>query len=383
MTYESIDEIQKVLAHSVFQHTSDRKKAAGRALGTIIEIITYYLIRQWNLASCVTIELRLPEFANPNITHNVEFGLHPCIYCQEYTIPYLRLPITSKKIFRSTNEIAKLIKNFSLIQSDLLSADYLQRNRCLIGRNTDLNELALVDLISLNDRSSVVELTILQSSPFAIFECKRVGVEEGAKKGPTTIEKAKQGAYVAKHVSSLQKIRSADGTIFAALAKPDGSFHLEPYDRSLEWMINDAPVEYLKDFVLTVGIASNHGNWFTAEDPNKELLVLKQSYDWLLFLSDRGLAKFIQDLILNPSSEDLPVRTAFLASYDSPKTSNRKNQFTKVRLLRTAHLVLSNYFQTNIEEIEHQWFNIISPPGNTIDNLKKQLQILAQKDWSL
>lgn len=386
MAYDSIDEIQKVLAQNVFHHTNDRKKAAGRALGTIVEIITYYLIRQWKLASCVTIELRLPEFANKEITHNVEFGLHPRIYCKDYEIPYLRLPITSNKInniLKFSDEIAKDFQNFSLIKSDLLSADYLQRNRCLIGRNTEKDRLALVDLVSLTDKSGVIEFSIVHSSPFAIFECKRVGVEEGAKKGPTTIEKAKQGAYVAKHVSSLQKIRAADGTIFGVLAKPEGSFAIEPYDQALQWMIHEAPQEYLKDFVLTIGIASNHGNWFTSDDPNKELMVLKQSYDWLLFLSDRGLAKFIKDLILDPSPENLPVRTAFIASYDSLKTSNRKNQFTKVRLLRTAHLVLNDYFNANIEEIQHQWFNVLSPSGKTIDSLKEELHTLTQKDWSL
>jgi hypothetical protein len=33
------------------------------------------------------------------------------------------------------------------------------------------------------------------------------------KKGPQTIEKAKQGAYVARTVSSLQKIRLRDGVL--------------------------------------------------------------------------------------------------------------------------------------------------------------------------
>lgn len=37
----------------------------------------------------------------------------------------------------------------------------------------------------------------------------------------------------------------------------------------------------LDGFILTIGVVSNHGNWFTADDLNKELLVLKQSYDWL------------------------------------------------------------------------------------------------------
>ena len=44
-----------------------------------------------------------------------------------------------------------------------------------------------------------------------MFECKRVGIEEGMTKGPQTIEKAKQGAYVARMASSLQKIRSESG----------------------------------------------------------------------------------------------------------------------------------------------------------------------------
>ena len=52
---------------------------------------------------------------------------------------------------------------------------------------------------------------------YAIFECKRVGVEEGSKKGPQTIEKAKQGAYVARTASSLQKIRTDSGEKFGII----------------------------------------------------------------------------------------------------------------------------------------------------------------------
>ena len=42
---------------------------------------------------------------------------------------------------------------------------------------------------------------------------------------------------------------------------------------------------------------SNHGNWFTSGNQNKEMKVLAQSYDWLLFLTDDGLAQFITDLL--------------------------------------------------------------------------------------
>ena len=60
---------------------------------------------------------------------------------------------------------------------------------------------------------------------------------------------------------------------------------------------------------------SNHGNWFTAKNHNKELKVLAQSYDWLLFLTDKGLAQFIDELILNPKQEYIKIQEAFRNSY--------------------------------------------------------------------
>jgi hypothetical protein len=47
--------------------------------------------------------------------------------------------------------------------------------------------------------ASCVELVVFEQmlKPYAMIECKRVGIEEGTTKGPQTIEKAKQGAYVA------------------------------------------------------------------------------------------------------------------------------------------------------------------------------------------
>jgi len=311
----------------------------------------------------------------------VEFGLHPRIYCEKHDIPYARLPITTQKIWASLNlSNFDVFKDFSESStSQLLTSDEIQTNRCLISRNSKQNRLMLAELTSVSNKSAEVEISVLHSSPFAIFECKRVGVEEGAKKGPTTIEKAKQGAYVAKHVSSLQKIRDVQGNLVGAVPKPEGGFDFKPYDEAIQWMIHQAPLEYLRDFILTIGIASNHGNWFTSNNPNKELLVLKQSYDWLLFLSDEGLTKFIKYLILTDANNQ-PVRTAFLASYDTPKTSKRKNQLTKVRLLREAHLAICDYFNANRAEIE-SWFNVLSPARQNIDDLKEQLHTLAQKNW--
>lgn len=79
MAYESVDKLQKVLAEEIFSHTKDPKKAAGRALGTFIEIITYYLLKTWGFNHQTSIERGIEEYGNPAITHNVEFSLHPVI----------------------------------------------------------------------------------------------------------------------------------------------------------------------------------------------------------------------------------------------------------------------------------------------------------------
>ena len=76
MPYESVDQLQKALTENVFGYAKDSKKAAGRALGTIVEIITFYLLKSWGLSNSVSIEKRIPEFGNPDITHNVEYSLH-------------------------------------------------------------------------------------------------------------------------------------------------------------------------------------------------------------------------------------------------------------------------------------------------------------------
>ena len=135
--------------------------------------------------------------------------------------------------------------------------------------------------------------------------------------------------------------------------------------------------ELLKKFILTVGIVSNHGNWFTAEDHNKELKVLAQSYDWLLFLTDNGLAQFIDELLLNPSRKYIKVQDAFKSSYTANK---KRNVFTKVRMDFDADATLIEYFSDKLNEIEG-WFNIISPEGKTISELKSELAELRSKNW--
>lgn len=379
MTYQSVDALQRALADTIFSNRQDVKKAAGRALGTIVELITFYILREWGLLKSISIEKGLAEFANDEITHNVEFGIHPAIESKTFSMDF-RPPLSSAKI------IKKLLEDPSLNSylcaeannnktNQLLTTSGILRNACTLAETSE--ELIIANLIAASDDTASIEISRLRSQPFAMVECKRVGVEEGMKKGPTTIEKAKQGAYVAKHVSSLQKIRSRDGTMFGAMPQPDGSFEIRELKEELRRLVFDADKSELDGFILTIGVVSNHGNWFTADDPNKELLVLKQSYDWLLFLTDPAIGEFVEDTILSNNERMIPVRTAFSDSYASGDSG--KNQFTKVKISKAAHDVLVAYFHEHIARIESTWFNILSPSGFDVHELKNQLSTLSNK----
>lgn len=368
MTFESVDVLQRTLADTVFQYAADRKKAAGRALGTLVEIVTFYTLCSWGLRDHIAIERSVPEFANHDILHNVEFSLHPIRSLYRVEIPP-SLPITAAKIKRNL----PFLHDVDVKSTQVLSSDAVRRNAAVLVEKTTGPVIANID--TLND--SLCHLTVgeLSTDPFAIFECKRVGVEEGMSKGPQTIEKAKQGSYVAQSVSSLQKVRLRNGQFQGVIEKPDGSFRVGYYAQVLREIINAPSFSEYAGFILTVGVVSNHGNWFTSDNFNKELLVLAQSYDWLLFLTDIGLSQFIDGLLLNPTQELMPAREAFLKSYSGQAG---KNRFTKVRMDIHADETLRKYFNTHIPEVE-MWFNIISPRDGTLKTLQTDLRRLAEK----
>ena len=375
MSYPSVDALQRVLVESVFHYAQDRKKAAGRALGTLVEIITYYALKGWGFRENVAIERPLPEFGNPDITHNVEFSLHPIVRQQAIPLQTYTLPLTTAKLRRVLDDLGFDHGDLAVKAAQVMSNDGVLRNACTFGESATAFCIASLD--ESNAGQHRITVSVLSKHPFAIFECKRVGVEEGMKKGPQSIEKAKQGAYVARTVSSLQKIRLHNGVLGGVVHRADGTLYHRPYAQLMEEVIASDDPALLRDFVLTVGIVSNHGNWFTAENHNKELKVLAQSYDWLLFLTDHGLAEFVSELLLHPTPELLPAREAFLASYGPQAVGNR---FTKVKMDARADLVLREYFTTHSAQIE-AWFNIITPVRSNLATLKSELVTLNGKDW--
>jgi hypothetical protein len=374
MTYESVDKLQNVLASEVFKHTKDAKKAAGRALGTFVEIITYYLLKTWELNNQLSIERGLEEYGNPEITHNVEYSLHPIVRNSTAIVDKTEKAITANIILKALETAGFDLNGFQRTSNQLISNGII-RNACTIAISDNSFLLASIK----SDKGDKLELHIYEQykKPYAIFECKRVGVEEGMRKGPQTIEKAKQGAYVARTASSLQKIRTETGELHGIIYKSDGSNIIKPFVELMNEIIYSNNNDLLRRFILTVGIVSNHGNWFTSENPNKELKVLAQSYDWLLFLTDKGLSEFIDNLLLNPIKKYALLRDIFLSSYAEGK---KKNQFTKIQMNWNANNILLDYFNVNIQSIE-SWFNIISPQNKNLSVLKKDLNELKNKNW--
>jgi len=369
MSYESVDKLQNLLADEVFHYATDKKKAAGRALGTFIEVITYYLLKNWNVETFAAIERPLPEFANDDITHNVEFTLHGHKLVLEESYNEADFPISISSLLKKHNSFTNFTKKKT---GQLIDKHRILRNACTILEN----ENSFVNFY-VNSSKEKIEAYELIKKPFAMFECKRVGVEEGTKKGPQTIEKAKQGSYVARTVSSLQKIRQNDGIIAGFIHKDNGSHIIKEYYSLLDEVIKSNDIELLNNFILTVGVVSNHGNWFTSENPNKELKVLAQSYDWLLFLTDKGISEFITELLLKPEKKYSAIKKAFDLSYNSTKTGN---VFTKVKMNYDADIALNLYFKENSSKIEN-WFNVISPKKRKLDMLKNEIKILTKKDW--
>ena len=363
--YRSIDVLQTTLGDGMFSYAADKKKAAGRALGTFVEIITYYLLKDWGLLPGMAIERGLAEYANPGVTHNVEFTLHANRLVGKKRFCESEIPLTARKILSGEGSFDKITDN------SLLDGDLLVKNSCTVYEAK--NGFGNVYLKSTGGKLST-ELRELSYHPFAMFECKRVGVEKGQKKGPQTIEKAKQGAYVARAVSSIQRLRMKDGSIGGFAERADGSKLItDDYYELVDSVIGGDYPDILDGLILTIGVVSNHGNWFTSENRNKELEVLAQSYDWLLFLTDEGLASFIEEVVLAENGGLPECRKAFRDSYNGSRSGNR---FTKSRILLSADIELTEYFHRNRSKVA-KWFNLISPAGGTLEAMKKQLKNLA------
>ncbi|KFI53727.1 hypothetical protein [Bifidobacterium biavatii] len=375
MAYCSINEMQKALAGSMFANRPDAKKAAGRALGAMLEVITFYLLKDYGLVTNIAIERSLKEYANESVGHNVEFTLHASA-----KIGWVPRPANGQMTAKTVNSELELLsehiidEQFKEKDNRPFRRDGFIKNAATLYEGTNEHGEDVIINAYPDTEHGTADICQLQSKPFAMFECKRVGVEEGMKKGPQTIEKAKQGAYVALAASKLQKFRRSDGKQMGILEKRDGSYLIKPYDEMLQTIIDDLDPSELDGIVLTVGVISDHGNWFSSDRKNKETQVLSDAYDWLLFLTDDGLAAFIQEVLLGGDASMNDVRDAFRQS-----TIEKNAKFTKTILPANADRALTRYFAQNRDRIA-SWFNIITPAGGTLDQLFGMLKRIAERE---
>ena len=355
--YQSIDALQGRLARDVFGDRESAKKAAGRALGTFVELITFYLIRDWDLEEGLAIERGLPEYGNSGITHNVEFSLHPAVASRAVPVIDPEKTLTTRALVAACKKYELELGDVEFRKTELLKKGIL-RHAAIFASGSDWFWTARMVGVQKEFLA-----TKLSERPYAMFECKRVGIEEGQKKGPQTIEKAKQGAYVARAVSGLQRVPLKNGSVAAVIEQSDGTIRtFDDYYKFLRDAIDTKNKKSLENVVLTVGVVSNHGNWFTAETQNKEMKVLAQSYDWLLFLTDGGLAEFIEDVLWGSREDMSATRKAVLDKFKGGGSES----FTKVTLSAAADAELTRYFRE--EQPWDRWFNVIAPaPSRTED----------------
>ena len=132
MAYESVDKLQKMLAQTVFTYATDRKKAAGRALGTLVEMITFYLLRP---GASVPAWPSSGGFGVPEPGHHPQCGilLHPVKFIERLRVTTPEFPITPAKIFRTFGSQFQYLQAFERKGHQLLSSSGILRNACVLG----------------------------------------------------------------------------------------------------------------------------------------------------------------------------------------------------------------------------------------------------------
>lgn len=364
---DGIEDLQGRLSREVFARTKSPRKAAGRALGTIVEIMAYYVLLSWGLRDSISIETPIGEYGAPDIRHNVDYSLHPVVERHELAFPQ-KGAISCRDVQHKLRHLGVEIDG--VVPKQVISKNGILKNACRIGNDADYRWIA-------NLHDGAVTVTRQRAMPFMAIECKRVGRDSKGNAGPQAIEKAKQGSYVARTVSSLQKIRDGRGNHMEIIYDGANRPTIAPYDSMISRIIKSNDPATLSEFIMSVGIVSDHGNWLTSSRPNKELRVLQQSYDWLLFLTDRGVTCFVEEAIM--SGRYPSVQSAF---YSGHTRKNRQNPFTKSNMDYGAHVELLCYFTRNRARVE-AWLDVMSPHQRPLDALKLQIKELREKVWEL
>lgn len=368
----SVDEVQRELEKSIFVERRDAFKATGRALGTIQEIIVYFLFEVYNIGERLFLEYPLPEYGRPDIVHNVEFSIHPLVSIEpiEYSgrvNKNIQFPKELKKNFKE--QIKKIKTSVTLIEKNReFDRETRIINPCFIRNINEWTYDKIFKAGYVEDTSGLFITNL--SKPISFIECKRVGLETGTTTGPQTIEKAKQAAYLALRCSKLQKIITSDD-ILGFLDLKD-RFICRPYEELWSEILDKKDVELLNGVVRSIIFLSNHINWYLNDIEKKDLHILKQSYDWTIWIEDKALAEFVKIFILPEGI----IRNVFYKNY--VQRSKGGTFFTKNRLDNEVYRILYSYFRRNKEEIARNWLTVLSPEEKTFIDLINEIKNILE-----
>jgi hypothetical protein len=158
--YQSVDQLQKVLVQEVFHYAKDAKKAAGRALGTLVEIVTFYMLKSWGFEHSVAIERPLAEYGNSEINHNVEYSLHPILREHALSLPNVGASVTANRILRMIDQNKFSTLGFEQISRLLLTGSAILRNSCVIAHGPKSHLIVTLDRMDANH----LEIVLLEQS---------------------------------------------------------------------------------------------------------------------------------------------------------------------------------------------------------------------------
>jgi len=367
-SFGAIDEAQMALANEIFDSRESPKKAAGRAIGTLQEILAYSVLHHYELDSRTYLEYPLPEQGLEEVTHEVEFSIHPKVGERGAEISgrkHENATLSDLDASSLYDSKANRLKKPTLVHHDDDGWDRIRTNPGLLKQDDLKNwEYDSIPIAYYNNGNK--KIVLLDPQPIGFIECKRVGLEEGTTSGPQTIEKAKQATLVAFRTSRLQKIITSDGK--KGLLIDDDHVEVGNFEELWEDTLSEGDPEELRGVVRSVLFFSNHGNWYPQDNEGKGVKMIKSSFDWAVWVEDEGLIELIE-FVLN----DTDMRNAFNLHVESSETILTKSKFES-----DARESMLEFVSSNWDRISEDWFTVLEPEGKSIEDLMDEFRTVTQ-----
>jgi hypothetical protein len=115
-------------------------------------------------------------------------------------------------------------------------------------------------------------------------------------------------------------------------------------------------------------------NWFPEGVAKKDIKVLVENYDWVIWVEDAALFQFAEDLLF----KETRVAEAFQRQHSSTRKVGER-LFSKQSMWIPAHEGLCRYMASNYQEIKKKWFKVLGREKLPIDSLFLELDKLTTR----